>query len=133
MSAGVSGDTDRRDDDDGSGETGRATAPRLVAPSTECTSGEPPPPVRLLREYKGPTVSDLERDDVADRLPGRVTSALVHLEHGDLAAAEGELPGQFAPILPGPRRTLTWWGRCWRWLALALVLLLAIGLASLAC
>ncbi len=62
----------------------------------------PPPPVRLLREWKGPTVADLLRDEFAARLPGEVRSALQHIEAGDLAAADAELPGGFAPILPGP-------------------------------
>ncbi len=67
---------------------------------------EPPPVVRLVREFKGPTVADLLRDELAARLPGQVRSALRHLEHGDFAAAERALPGElapeWAPLLPGP-------------------------------
>lgn len=55
-----------------------------------------------MREWKGPTVADLLRDEFAARLPGEVRSALRHLEAGDLAAAEARLPGEFAAILPGP-------------------------------
>jgi hypothetical protein len=65
-------------------------------------SAEPPPPVRLVREWKGPTVADLLRDEFAARLPGEVRSALRHLEAGELAAAEASLPGEFGAILPGP-------------------------------
>lgn len=60
------------------------------------------PPVRLVREFRGPTVADLLRDEFAAQLPGRVWSALRRIEAGDFAAAEASLPGAFAPILPGP-------------------------------
>jgi len=67
-------------------------------------TGRPPaaPAVRLLREFKGLTVADLLRDDLADRLPGQVRSALSAMQHGDWRAAEQALPGAFAPLLPGP-------------------------------
>lgn len=58
--------------------------------------------MRLRREFKGLTVADLHRDEVADRLPGQVRSALQHLENGDLAAAEHSLPGEFGRVLEGP-------------------------------
>jgi hypothetical protein len=60
------------------------------------------PPVRLVREFKGPTVADLLRDEFAAQLPGQAWSALRRIEVGDFAAAEAVLPGDFAPILPGP-------------------------------
>lgn len=63
---------------------------------------EPPPPTRLRREFKGLTVADLHCAELVERLPGRVRSALRHLERGDLAAAERVLPGEFAPVLQGP-------------------------------
>lgn len=63
---------------------------------------EPPPDVHLHREFKGLTVADLLRHEVVDRLPGQVRSALHHLQRGDLQAAERAMPGEFAPILPGP-------------------------------
>lgn len=63
---------------------------------------EPPPPTKLRREFKGLTVADLCCAELVEQLPGRVRSALRHLERGDLAAAERVLPGEFAPVLPGP-------------------------------
>ena len=63
---------------------------------------EPPPAVRLVREFKGLTVADLLRDELAARLPGQVRSALRHIERADFAAAERALPGEFAPVLRGP-------------------------------
>ena len=89
----------------------------------------PPPAVRLVREWKGPTVADLMRDELAARLPGTVRSALRHIERGDLAAAERELPGDFAPVLRGPghrrRERRLWFAIC----ALAAVLT-AMGIAA---
>src|SRR5262245_19313176 len=59
--------------------------------------------VRLRREYKGLTVRDLVTDlSLAQQLPGKVRSALAHVERGDYAAAEAALPGHFAAVLPGP-------------------------------
>tara|TARA_R110002072_G_scaffold46591_2_gene128899 strand:- start:84707 stop:84994 length:288 start_codon:yes stop_codon:yes gene_type:complete len=63
---------------------------------------EPAPPVRLRREFKGLTVADLHREEIASRLPGQARSALNHIEHGDLDAAERALPGQFANVIAGP-------------------------------
>lgn len=64
--------------------------------------GSAPPRVRLVREFKGLTVADLLRDEIVDRLPGQVRSVLHHVERGDFATAERMLPGDFAPVLPGP-------------------------------
>ena len=80
-------------------------APRVVhlqALPGQSQLPETPGEVRLLREFKGLTVADLERDDVVARLPGQVRSALRHLRRGDLAAAEQAMPGEFAPVLAGP-------------------------------
>ena len=63
---------------------------------------EAPPAVRLLREFKGLTVADLLRDDLVERLPGQVRTALHHAARGDWRAAERAMPGDFAPVLPGP-------------------------------
>lgn len=62
------------------------------------------PPVRLVREWKGLTVADLLRDEIVERLPGQVRDVLHHIERRDFAAAERALPGEGAPVLPGPRR-----------------------------
>jgi hypothetical protein len=56
----------------------------------------------LRREFKGLTVADLHCSDLVEQLPGRVRTALRHLQRGDLAAAERVLPGEFASVLPGP-------------------------------
>lgn len=63
---------------------------------------EPLQPTRLRREFKGLTVADLSCAELVEKLPGRVRSALRHLERGDLAAAERVLPGEFAQVLAGP-------------------------------
>jgi hypothetical protein len=60
------------------------------------------PVVRLRREWKGLTVADLLRDEVLERLPGQVQSALQHIERGEWAAADRSLPGEHGPILVGP-------------------------------
>lgn len=63
---------------------------------------EPAPPVRLCRELKGLTAADLLRDEIVEKLPGRVLSALRDIERGDLAAADRALPSALAPIIAGP-------------------------------
>lgn len=65
-------------------------------------AGDAPPPVRLRREFKGLTVADLQREDVARLLPGVLRSALSYIEAGDYAAAERALPGQLATVHDGP-------------------------------
>lgn len=60
------------------------------------------PQVRLRREWKGLTVADLLRDEIVERLPGQVRSALRQIERCDYEAAERALPGELAPLLPGP-------------------------------
>lgn len=82
--------------------TGSGPSPRLRAVAGPLGPSEPPPAVRLWREFKGLTVADLLREDIVERLPGQVRSALRHLDRGDLAAAERSLPGEFAPLLAGP-------------------------------
>ncbi len=90
---------------------------------------EPPRATRLRREFKGLTVADLHCAELVERLPGRVRSALRHLERGDLAAAERVLPGEFAPVLPGPghRRRR----QSQRTLAVVLAVLLAATVVAL--
>ncbi|MCA8951276.1 MAG: hypothetical protein KDE27_17345 [Planctomycetes bacterium] len=102
----VTGDRDNRGDEgdppDHSQTPRRPPPVALRRVEGPVDGGDGPPPVRLVREYKGLTVADLERDEIVERLPGQVRSALHHLERGDLAAAERALPGAFAPLLPGP-------------------------------
>jgi hypothetical protein len=79
------------------------------------------PPVRLRREFKGLTVADLHRDEVASRLPGQVRSALNDIERGDFDAAERALPGEFVSVLAGPG-----YHRRYRWREFAIVAVLAV-------
>lgn len=65
-------------------------------------AAEPVPEIRVRREFKGLTVADLHREEIARRLPGQVRSALQHLENGDEKAAEQAMPGHFAKVLAGP-------------------------------
>lgn len=88
-------------------EDDRPGAGRLRAVRGPVVGHEPPPRIRLCREWKGPTVADLLRDEYVARLPGQVRSALHHLERADLRAAEQALPGEFAPLLPGPAPSRT--------------------------
>lgn len=85
------------------GATG-ASPSRLHAVSGPAAAADPAPAPRLWREWKGLTVADLLRTEIAERLPGQVRSALHHLQRGDLRAAEAALPGEFAKVLPGPGR-----------------------------
>lgn len=76
--------------------------PRLARVDGPLDPAELPPEVRLRREFKGLTVADLARADLAEQLPGQVRRALHHLQRGNFAAAEQALPGRFAPVLAGP-------------------------------
>jgi hypothetical protein len=64
--------------------------------------GVPAPEVRLHREFKGLTVADLMRLEIAERLPGQVQRALRQIQNGEFAAADDSLPGAFPPIHAGP-------------------------------
>ncbi|MBX3462446.1 MAG: hypothetical protein KF830_04705 [Planctomycetes bacterium] len=87
------------------------------------------PPTRLCREFKGLTVADLCIAERAEQLPGRVRSALRHIERGDFAAAERVLPGEFAPVLIGPGRRRR--GR--RRAAFVFLAVVCAAVAALAC
>ena len=97
--------TDDQDQPTGAGRPLAEERPRLRAvegPVSPSPGVADPPPVRLRREFKGLTVADIQRDEVARMLPGQVRSALEWIERGDLAAAERALPGQLATIVEGP-------------------------------
>lgn len=100
------GDVSGDHDDNGRPGDADGTAParlRVVSGPVAATDAmEPVPEVRVRREFKGLTVADLHREEIASRLPGQVRSALHHLEDGDVAAAEQAMPGQFAKVLTGP-------------------------------
>jgi hypothetical protein len=69
----------------------------------------PPPTIRLVREYKGPTVADLMRDDaLVAALPGRVRSVLQQLERGDFGGADSALDAASGRILSGPFAPRRW-------------------------
>lgn len=122
----VTGDSDPRDP----GEPGGVAPPRLRAVGGPASAPEPPPPVRLLREYKGPTVADLSRSAFVERLPGQVQSALEHIERGDFAAAERALPGRIATVLAGPGHRRRPRHRLWIAVVVALALAVAARLAA---
>lgn len=94
-------------------------------------------PVRLLREYKGPTVRDLLASPAAvlDLLPGRVRSVEEAVRAADLAAADAHMSRALGLLLPGPghrrrRRALlaeVFTAALWVWFAALLVLLLCLA------
>ncbi len=101
----MTGDRDEPDPDGPAEPDARfAGAGRFPLRRVDGVAGDrpPSPEVRLYREFKGLTVADLLRAEIAERLPGQVRRALHHLERGDLAAADEVLPGAFPPILAGP-------------------------------
>jgi hypothetical protein len=103
--------------------TSRPVLQRVAGPIDRSV---PPPRVTLRREFKGLTVADLLQHETAERLPGRVRSALLHLERGDLRAAEQALPGEFRPLLQGPGHVRRARRRLVLWLTAA-----AIGVAAI--
>jgi hypothetical protein len=75
-------------------------------------------PLRLVREYKGPTVRTLLSAPPAAvaRFPGRVCSVLEAIDRGDLADAERRLDTSFN-VVPGPGHApRTPWRVLWPWL-----------------
>lgn len=88
-------------------------------------AAEPVPEIRVRREFKGLTVADLHREEIASRLPGQVRSALHHLEDGNVPAAEQAMPGQFANVLAGPGHR-----RRHRWRVLLIVGIVAVATGS---
>jgi len=100
-STAVTGDGDEQDAASAPHANG-GHRPPLRAVDGPLGPAEPPRATRLRREFKGLTVADLHCADLVERLPGRVRTALRHLQRGDLAAADRVLPGEFAPVLAGP-------------------------------
>ena len=114
------------DDDDGFANRAEGEArARLRVVHGPVHGSEARPSVRLVREWKGLTVADLLRDEIVERLPGRVQSALEHIERGDFAGAERALPGEFSSVLPGPGH-----GRSQRRLLAAFVTVSAVFAAA---
>jgi hypothetical protein len=91
-----------------------------------------PPDVDLVREYKGPTVSDLlaAPKAVLDLLPGRVRSMEEAVRASDLAEADRRIDQALGLLLRGPghrRRRLPELALpalLWLWFAVLLALLL---------
>jgi len=118
------------DDPMKSGPAPAAPRLRVVAGATAENAAAPaPPPVRLRREFKGLTVSCLQREEVARHLPGQVRSALACIERGDFAGAERALPGQLADVLAGPGHRRRGAGRAGNLLVL-FAAAVGLGLAS---
>jgi len=87
-------------------------------------------PVRLRREFKGPTVREPAVDEAAvSRLPGRMRCVLAAIERGDLLAAERVLDTVTGRMFAGPwqqqRRQRRWW-------LLAVIVLALAGAMTLA-
>ncbi|MEM7205906.1 MAG: hypothetical protein AAF628_36970 [Planctomycetota bacterium] len=90
---------------------------RLVPGLPEPVATRPAVDVRLIREFKGPTVGDLlaAEPNALDLLPGVVRTMQDSVEAGDLAEAERRLGTALGLVLPGPgerrrrvRRVLRW-------------------------
>jgi hypothetical protein len=93
----------------GSGSQQERPRPLQALPGGGAVDDRPPPMIRLVREYKGPTVADLMRDDaLVAALPGRVRSVLQQLEHGDLAGADAAIDATRGRILSGPFAPRRW-------------------------
>jgi len=111
----VTGDRDQHSGSAGGGGPDGPDGPRfrLRKVAGPVAGSEPAPEVRLHREFKGLTVADLMRLEIAERLPGQVQKALRQIQHGQFAAADDALPGAFPPIFAGPgsrrrRRSGAW-------------------------
>ncbi len=77
---------------------------RLI-PQSEVSSGdESAPQVRLIREFKGPTVEDLLMDDgeAVGRLPGQVWEVADAIDAGDYGPASDRLDDTIGALLCGP-------------------------------
>lgn len=94
--------------------------------------------VRLRREFKGLTASELLRNEaLLAALPGQVRSSMQALRRGDIAGAEACLPGEFEAaggrIVPGPghhRSRQLAWLRLWVFvLASAMLVILLLVFA----
>ena len=86
--------------------------------------------MRLVREWKGPTVRDVlaAHDSAVEPLPGRVHAVAERVRAGDHAGAERRLDEALASLLPGPgSRAAPRRARRVAWFALALALLLALA------
>ncbi|MBL8754964.1 MAG: hypothetical protein JNK15_16790 [Planctomycetes bacterium] len=118
-------------EDSATGGDGTAPPRRLQAVRGPMAAApEPPPRVKLVREWKGLTVADLLRDEIVERLPGQVRSALQHIDRGDYMAADRALPGDSSPILAGPgHRSEQRW--LWVFLIGVATALLAFAVADL--
>jgi hypothetical protein len=95
------------------------------------------PPVRLVREWKGPTVRDVlaAQDATSERLPGRVHAVAERARAGDYAGAERRLDATLAALLPGPGARVRGpgaWRRPGPWVLLALAVVAALVVAWLA-
>ncbi|MFK7739171.1 MAG: hypothetical protein AB8H80_02520 [Planctomycetota bacterium] len=73
---------------------------RGALPSPDPAGGDMPEP-RLRREFKGLTIADLHREEIALMLPGKLRSALASIEAGDLPAADAALPAGYAAVDSG--------------------------------
>lgn len=107
---------------------------RLVAlPTLRDGAARSSGPVRLVREYKGATVSDLlMRDEaVANRLPGELRGVLDAVREGNLAAAEQALDSALGRVLCGPGAARSRRRAAWFWVVVGLWFLMLATLLVL--
>ena len=81
-----------------------ASGLRLLPPSDSRTDSAAAPEVRLIREFKGPTVEDLLEDDGEHNksLPAQVRDVLHAIESGDYRRASSSLDDSIGGLLRGP-------------------------------
>ncbi len=116
------GGSDNRGGDSRRPDGGGGDRPRLRAVAGPLSEVPAPPPVRLVREYKGLTVADMMRDEIVDRLPSQARRMLHCVQRGDYEGAERALPGEFAAVLQGPRGARAAGWRFWLWLLFTVAL-----------
>ncbi len=77
---------------------------RLLPAGSSETAPTNPPEVRLIREFKGPTVEDLLEDeaDKTAKLPAQVREVLHAIESGDYRRASSSLDESIGGLLQGP-------------------------------
>ena len=77
---------------------------RLLAKAEASPGQEAAPEVRLIREFKGPTVEDLLMDDgeTIGRLPGQVCEVVDAIEVADYRRASDRLDASIGALLRGP-------------------------------
>jgi len=104
------GDGDGNGEPPDSGDSARAGAPTGRGALRACGAPDPgaplapPPEVRLVREFKGPTVRgvlDLP-DEAVDRMPAQLRRVLDAIQRGRVAEADDAMDGALGALHAGP-------------------------------